>query len=125
MRSDQVTQVRGFADQMLRVKNNPYDPSNRRITILVKNSRTTRRRRNWRTPRSSMEGGRGQFQAPARGRSCRKHRARQQLGERFGNAGCKFSKAACGSGSGETTCRQPAAKPGIMGKPTLLPGSEK
>jgi len=38
VRSDQVTQVRGFADQMLRVKNNPFDPSNRRITILVKNN---------------------------------------------------------------------------------------
>ncbi|MGB0064675.1 MAG: flagellar motor protein MotB [Terracidiphilus sp.] len=38
VRRDQVTQVRGFADQMLRVKNNPYDPSNRRITILVKNN---------------------------------------------------------------------------------------
>jgi chemotaxis protein MotB len=37
VRPDQVTQVRGFADQMLRVKSNPYDPSNRRITILVKN----------------------------------------------------------------------------------------
>jgi len=37
IRSDQVTQVRGYADQLLRVKNNPYDPSNRRITILVKN----------------------------------------------------------------------------------------
>jgi chemotaxis protein MotB len=38
VRSDQVTQVRGYADQLLRVKNNPYDPSNRRISILVKNS---------------------------------------------------------------------------------------
>ena len=38
VRSDQVTQVRGFADQILRVKNNPFDPSNRRITILVKNN---------------------------------------------------------------------------------------
>ncbi len=38
VRPDQVTQVRGFADQMLRVKNNPFDPSNRRITILVKNN---------------------------------------------------------------------------------------
>jgi chemotaxis protein MotB len=38
VRADQVTQVRGFADQMLRVKSNPYDPSNRRITILVKNN---------------------------------------------------------------------------------------
>ena len=38
VRSDQVTQVRGYADQLLRVKNNPYDPSNRRISILVKNA---------------------------------------------------------------------------------------
>jgi chemotaxis protein MotB len=37
VRADQVTQVRGYADQMLRVKNNPFDPSNRRISILVKN----------------------------------------------------------------------------------------
>jgi chemotaxis protein MotB len=37
VRADQVTQVRGYADQLLRVKNNPYDPSNRRISILVKN----------------------------------------------------------------------------------------
>ena len=37
VRGDQVTQVRGYADQLLRVKNNPTDPSNRRISILVKN----------------------------------------------------------------------------------------
>jgi chemotaxis protein MotB len=37
VRSDQVTQVRGYADQFLRVKNNPVDPSNRRVSILVKN----------------------------------------------------------------------------------------
>ena len=36
-RGDQVTQVRGYADQLLRVKANPNDPSNRRISILVKN----------------------------------------------------------------------------------------
>jgi chemotaxis protein MotB len=38
VRTDQVTQVRGYADQLLRVKNNPFDPSNRRISILVRNS---------------------------------------------------------------------------------------
>jgi chemotaxis protein MotB len=38
VRGDQVTQVRGYADQFLRVKSNPYDPSNRRISILVKNA---------------------------------------------------------------------------------------
>jgi chemotaxis protein MotB len=37
VRSDQVTQVRGYADRLLRVKSNPTDPSNRRISILVKN----------------------------------------------------------------------------------------
>ncbi len=37
VRQDQVTQVRGYADQLLRVKDNPTDPSNRRISILVKN----------------------------------------------------------------------------------------
>ena len=37
VRSDQVTQVRGYADQLLRVKDNPSDPSNRRISILIKN----------------------------------------------------------------------------------------
>jgi chemotaxis protein MotB len=37
VRSDQVTQVRAYADQMPRVTKDPFDPSNRRITILVKN----------------------------------------------------------------------------------------
>jgi chemotaxis protein MotB len=37
VRTDQVSQVRGYADQMLRIKENPTDPSNRRISILVKN----------------------------------------------------------------------------------------
>ena len=37
VRSNQVTQVRGYADQLLRVLSNPFDPSNRRVSILVKN----------------------------------------------------------------------------------------
>jgi chemotaxis protein MotB len=35
LRSDQVTQVRGYADQHLRTPGVPDDPSNRRISILV------------------------------------------------------------------------------------------
>jgi chemotaxis protein MotB len=31
----QVSQVRGYADQMLRDNKNPYDPSNRRISLIV------------------------------------------------------------------------------------------
>lgn len=37
VRANQVTQVRGYADQLLRVQENPYDASNRRVSILVKN----------------------------------------------------------------------------------------
>jgi chemotaxis protein MotB len=32
---DQISQVRGYADQMLRVPTNPLDPSNRRISLIV------------------------------------------------------------------------------------------
>lgn len=32
---NQISQVRGYADQMLRVKNDPLDPSNRRISLIV------------------------------------------------------------------------------------------
>jgi len=32
---NQVTQVRGFADQRLRKKEEPLDPSNRRISLIV------------------------------------------------------------------------------------------
>jgi chemotaxis protein MotB len=35
LRAGQVKQVRGFADQRLRVPQNPEDPSNRRISLIV------------------------------------------------------------------------------------------
>jgi chemotaxis protein MotB len=35
IREDQVTQVRGFADQKLRKPDTPMDPSNRRISLIV------------------------------------------------------------------------------------------
>jgi len=34
-RADQISQVRGYADQKLRVPNNPLEPSNRRISLIV------------------------------------------------------------------------------------------
>jgi chemotaxis protein MotB len=33
--TSQISQVRGYADQLLRVKNNPLDPTNRRISLIV------------------------------------------------------------------------------------------
>jgi chemotaxis protein MotB len=35
LKPDQVAQVRGFADQMLRKPKDPFDPSNRRISLIV------------------------------------------------------------------------------------------
>jgi chemotaxis protein MotB len=39
LRSDQVSQVRGFADQQLHIPERPYDPANRRVSVVVQNSR--------------------------------------------------------------------------------------
>ena len=33
--SDRISQIRGYADEKLRVPSNPYDPSNRRISLIV------------------------------------------------------------------------------------------
>ena len=35
LRAGQISQVRGYADQQLRVPQNPLDPSNRRISLIV------------------------------------------------------------------------------------------
>jgi chemotaxis protein MotB len=35
LRPNQISQVRGYADQRLRVPANPLDPSNRRISLIV------------------------------------------------------------------------------------------
>lgn len=35
IRSGQVSEVRGFADQQLRIPDKPYDPANRRVSIVV------------------------------------------------------------------------------------------
>ncbi len=37
VRDDQVTQIRGYADQMPRKKDEPVDASNRRISVIVQN----------------------------------------------------------------------------------------
>jgi chemotaxis protein MotB len=37
LRADQVSQVRGYADQMLRTPGQPLDASNRRISVIVQN----------------------------------------------------------------------------------------
>jgi chemotaxis protein MotB len=35
MRPNQVAQVRGFADQRLRMPNDPLNPANRRVSLII------------------------------------------------------------------------------------------
>ena len=108
VRSDQVTQVRGYADQFLRVKNNPYDPSNRRISILVKsgNDGAAPVIKNARTVDGPP--------APAPG-AAKGGEGKEQTGEKKPAAQQEKASAAA-----------PAAKPGLMGKLMgMLPGQKK
>jgi chemotaxis protein MotB len=53
IRTDQISQVRGFADQHLRLPDQPNDPSNRRISLIVQYLMRRKLTRNfqWRTPK--------------------------------------------------------------------------
>jgi len=44
LRLDQVSQVRGFGDQRLHVPENPFDPANRRISLVVQNLESGQKR---------------------------------------------------------------------------------
>jgi chemotaxis protein MotB len=111
VRQDQVTQVRGYADQLLRVKDNPADPSNRRISILVKNEGGT-------MPKIS-EGKVADSPAPPP--------APVKDGEKPSGG---EAKPAAGAAESSTAAKPsppaPAAKPGLMDKlKGMLPGSKK
>ena len=56
IRPDQVAQVRGFADQRLRKKDDPLDPGNRRISLIVQYLNK---------PQSSIENGNATQEKPA------------------------------------------------------------
>jgi len=117
VRADQVTQVRGFADQMLRVKNNPFDPSNRRITIMVKNED------NAPPPQLAhaavVDGG----QVPVAGAPSATPKAQSPPATTLVNS--VKPAAAPAATPAKPSPAQPAAKPGIMGKLTsMLHGSK-
>ncbi len=124
VRMDQVTQVRGFADQMLRVKNNPYDPSNRRITILVKNQD------NAPVPQlahAAIVDGGPSGASPGAGPSPGPPKTQNSPASPAANS----AKSAANSANpaampAKPSPSQPAAKSGIFGKPaSSLPGAKK
>ena len=106
VRSDQVTQVRGYADQFLRVPSNPYDPSNRRISILVKNGMDGAQPA--KIANATVVGGAGP--ATSAGQSDAKpQRSAPGVGK-------TANPAAGAPASAKPAAATPAAKPGLMGK---------
>jgi chemotaxis protein MotB len=123
VRQDQVTQIRGYADQMLRVKNNPYDPSNRRISILVKSEnggpppviKQGQTVGGGTSPGSAANGAAGPAPVPAAGAAPAPAPAQAKP-----DAGKPAAAAA------PAAAPAPAQKPGLMAKLTsLLPGKKK
>jgi chemotaxis protein MotB len=120
VRADQVTQVRGYADQFLRVKSNPYDPSNRRISILVKNGGDGAAPvvKNART----VDGGTAPAVPGAKGGE-----AKEQAGEKKTEAQeGKASAVTPAKPAAGTPAAAPVSKPGLMGRLMgMLPGKKK
>jgi chemotaxis protein MotB len=128
---DQVTQVRAYADEMLRDKANPFDPSNRRITILVKNQDGT-------APPESYQGAQvvdgGPGAAPAGGKAQTAHGGQQQAKTASKNASKVASKIASAGPPGKAAAPAAAkassgsasAKGGFFSKiAALMPGPKK
>jgi chemotaxis protein MotB len=75
IRQDQVTQVRGFADQRLRKKGAPLDPSNRRISLIVE---YLKKPSSESTDKPSSEGKPGEESKPAEAKPASELKAPEQ-----------------------------------------------
>lgn len=119
VRKDQVTQVRGYADQLLRVKNDPYDPSNRRISILVKNLEGAP---------PDLKGARV-VDGPVAAPSAAKPNAagREKAGGSEAKAGAApAAVAAAPAAKAPVAAAVPVTKPGLMSRiKGMLPGAKK
>jgi chemotaxis protein MotB len=132
VRTDQVTQVRGYADQMLRVKTNPTDPSNRRISILVKNDSETvptvlaKKILDGTSPLPGMKakgGGPESTQKGVEGQAGEKGAASAQA---QGDGKPAASAGSAAGGAAKPSAGTPAAKPSLLQRlKGLLPGGKK
>jgi chemotaxis protein MotB len=122
VRTDQVTQVRGYADQMLRMKNNPNDPSNRRISILVKNDNETV------TTLSAAGVVNGSTPLPTDVKTTAPagNGAAPQGSQSTAEPAAKPATPAAASPSAKPAASTPAAKPSLMDRlKAMLPGKKK
>jgi chemotaxis protein MotB len=121
VRADQVTQVRGYADQMLRVKSNPTDPSNRRISILVKNDAES-------VPTlsaSSVVNGTTPLPGSAKAAAAAANADKPQGAQSAAEGPAKPAAPVAAAPAAQPPAAAPAAKPGMMDKlKAMLPGKK-
>jgi chemotaxis protein MotB len=128
VRSNQVTQVRGYADQFLRVTSDPYDPSNRRISILVKNDNSGQAPA-LKDAAIAKEGSGNSNATPAPGQSPSQNKeaaksTTPQPSAPSGTAAAPSTSAP--SLASKPSPAIPAAKQGLMGRmKAMLPGGKK
>jgi chemotaxis protein MotB len=130
VRGDQVTQVRGYADQLLRVKSNPYDPSNRRISILVRNAANGAppqiKDAATAPPAGSAPGARGATAGAAESNSTKSRAESGGEARALPASGAATQPAMQKPSPNEATASQQPAKTGLMSKLMgLLPGKKK
>ena len=122
VRTNQVTQVRGYADQMLRMKNSPTDPSNRRISILVKNDSES-------VPTleaASVVNGSTPLPGVAQPPAPAANAATPQGAQPAVQAAAQPATQAAATPASKPAPGKPAAKPGLMDKlKNMLPGKKK
>ena len=115
---NQVSQVRGYGDQMLRVPANPYDPSNRRVSLIVQWQEASMPAENAaKAPETVNTGTAGTAATPERGSEKKTAGFMPSLSERKPTA--SVSKPARLAKSAAAPAAKPA--PGPPGKPALLP----
>ena len=119
VRGDQVTQVRGYADQFLRVKSDPYDPSNRRISILVKNG-------NDGVPPPKIKNAKLVDGAGGAGKAQGAESTNTPAASTTPASAPTAKQGTEGPAAAKPQAGTPAAKPGLMGKIMgMLPGKKK
>ena len=111
----QISQVRGYADQLLRVKNDPMDPTNRRISLIVQ----------WLQAPATPTAQEGQSGKTEQGAETKEGSSKETASATAKSAGAKAATSSTVPGPTAGIPATPAAKAGLLdGLKKMLPGDK-
>jgi chemotaxis protein MotB len=124
----QISQVRGFADQLLRVKNDPLDPTNRRISLIVQWVQSTGPPEDAKAESGKGEGKGEEGKTASKSESKSSESAKLDQPEKPASSEATVTKPSTRVNPTATTkpaAGAVAAKPGLMDRlKSMLPGSK-